>query len=359
VAATPTPAEIRLAQKLRQLRDEVGLTQAALAAAFAAEQPVGAGTVSLWENTKRPAAPPDSRLEAYARFFATARSWEGRPHLVPLQELKPDELRRMDELEKELRHLVEAVRGPESQDSSASPRYWFFDDQGPVTIICPEAPDSAKGPLADPVDPNFTNLHRYADLDALIELHGHIRAENSPDYGVFYKLASEVDSDDLSSHVVLLGGIAWNDVTRTLLRYLTTLPVRQLEDEQVTTGEVFSARVGKEPKRFYPQWSPDNPDVLSEDVALLARVANPFNVSRTLTICNGVHSRGVLGAVRSLTDARLRESNEAYLADRFPDGEFAVLLRVPVVRGAALTPDIRNKENRLWEWSPDSPVAGE
>ena len=48
------------------------------------------------------------------------------------------------------------------------------------------------------------------DLDALIELHGHIRAENSPDFGVFHKLASEVRADDLSGHVVLLGGIGWN-----------------------------------------------------------------------------------------------------------------------------------------------------
>jgi hypothetical protein len=226
-----------------------------------------------------------------------------------------------------------------------------------MTIICPDAPPAAEGPLASPADPNYTNLHRFADLDALIELHGHIRAENSPDYGVFFKRASEVKADDLSSHVVLLGGIAWNDVTRTLLRYLTRLPVSQVEDERVPTGEVFSARVGRDTQRFYPQWSPDDASKLTEDIALLARVPNPFNESRTLTICNGVHSRGVLGAVRALTDARLREPNEAYLAERFPRGEFALLLRVPVVQGEALSPDIRNKDNRLWEWPSGSAVA--
>ena len=89
-----------------------------------------------------------------------------------------------------------------------------------------------------------------------------------------------------------------------------------------------------------------------EDVALLARVANPFNTNRTLTICNGVHSHGVLGAVRALTDRSLRESNEAYIADRFPTGEFALLLRVPVVQGFTMSPDIRNRHNRLWTWPP-------
>ena len=40
------------------------------------------------------------------------------------------------------------------------------------------------------------------------------------------------------------------------------------------------------------------PGVLLEDVAMLARLPNPFNALRTLTYCNGIHSRGVLGAVR-------------------------------------------------------------
>ena len=42
-------------------------------------------------------------------------------------------------------------------------------------------------------------------------------------------------------------------------------------------------------------------------------------------------SRGVFGAVRCLTDARVREANEKYLASGFRR-EFAMLLRVPVVR---------------------------
>ena len=55
-----------------------------------------------------------------------------------------------------------------------------------------------------------------------------------------------------------------------------------------------------------------------EDVGLLVRLPNPLNSTRTITMCNGIHSRGVLGAVRTLTDARLRESNEQYIAQNFP-----------------------------------------
>ena len=80
----------------------------------------------------------------------------------------------------------------------------------------------------DAQDPNYTHLQAYADLDALIELFGHIRAENDPLFPVSFKLASKVTADDLSGHLVLLGGVAWNDLTRHLLRSLTRLPVRQI-----------------------------------------------------------------------------------------------------------------------------------
>lgn len=357
MTAPPTPAEVRLAQRLRQLREEARLTQAALAAAFAEEQPVGPAAISSWENARRPSPPPEWRLEPYARFFATARSWQDHPRLIPADEMTAEEMRRKRELEAELLHLWHGARGPQTHLVTASARYWFFDDAGPLTVICPDAPPEAAGPLAAPTDPNYTQLHAYGDLDALIELHGHIRAENAPTYGVFFKLASQVRADDLSGHVVLLGGIAWNDITKRLSNYLTQLPVRQIVDEKVKTGEVFSVGTGTGERRFYPVWAPGDETELTEDVAFLARIPNPFNVSRTLTICNGIHSRGVLGAVRALTDARVRESNADYLAQRFPGGEFALLLRVPVVQGEAISPVIQNDHTRLYEW-PSEQDAG-
>ena len=77
-------------------------------------------------------------------------------------------------------------------------------------MICAQLPKAETGSLANPADPNYTELPSYAHLDALVELHGHIRAENSS-MGVFFKLSSNVVPDDLSGHVVLLGGIAWNE----------------------------------------------------------------------------------------------------------------------------------------------------
>src|SRR4029450_9032480 len=95
----------------------------------------------------------------------------------------------------------------------------------------------------------------------------------------------------------------------------------------------------------------DGATELIEDVALLARVPNPFKADRTLTICNGVYSRGVLGAVLTVTDETVRPADGEYIARRFPTGNFAMLLRVPVVSGKVLAPDLQNPETRLFEWS--------
>ena len=96
---------------------------------------------------------------------------------------------------------------------------------------------------------------------------------------------------------------------------------------------------------------------LTAHVGYLVRLRNPFKTNRTLTICNGSSSRGVFGAVRCLTDVNVREENELYLAERFPDGEFAILLRVPVVTNETLSPDLQNPNSRLYEWAPNEGVG--
>jgi hypothetical protein len=204
------------------------------------------------------------------------------------------------------------------------------------------------GSLARPDDPNYTELLSYADLDALIELYGHIRAEN-PTMKVSYELSSKVASEDMSGHVVIIGGIAWNDKTRRLSE-MASLPIRQIEDPQVSTGEIFTIERNGLPEKFLPRWEEDA--VLVEDVGLIARTPNPLNSNRSLTICNGIHSRGVLGAVRALADAQLGESNEKYISEELADpNDFAILMRVAVMSGQAMTPDFYANDCVLYQWS--------
>jgi hypothetical protein len=347
VALEPSQAA-RLARTLRELRESrwpgVRLKQTDLATALSEESRVASATISSWESATNPKAPPASRLRAYARFFATQRSLDGSPHLIPEAELTSDERKEFHALEERLLSLLHG------KDESRRSTFTF--DDGPVTVICPAAPQNTQSQLGDVRDSNFSKLQQYADLDALIEIYGHLRMSN-PALDIFHRLASEVAADDLSTHVILLGGIGWNRITRRFQEAIAQVPITQVEDPKLSNGEIF---VVDESKRFYPTWEKegdDDTDELIEDVGFLARLPNPFNLNRTLTICNGIHSRGVLGAVRCLTDARVRNANEEYLASRFPDGRFAVLLRVPVVSNEALSPDLQNRDARLYEWPSD------
>ena len=85
-----------------------------------------------------------------------------------------------------------------------------------------------RGSLAKEDDPNFTKLQQYGDLDALIQLYGHLCAEN-PTLDVLYKLASEVVPDDYGGHVILLGGIGWNKATRHMESVLGQVPIKQID----------------------------------------------------------------------------------------------------------------------------------
>lgn len=360
--AAPSATGASLATRLRELRrsgfPNIRLTQRKLAQALSEDERVVDSTLSSWENVKAPTLPPPGRLIAYARFFATERSLEGVPHLVPLEELTPNEDKAREELERELFKLRDDAAG----ESSPGRGFWRFDDGAPITVICSDLRRSDEIellPLSEEDNPNYAELYSYGDLDALFDLYGHLRATN-PNTDVRVRREA---TRDLPNHLVVLGGIAWNDVTRRLNDSFP-LPVRQVEDEKIHSGEIFVARGGRDgDKQFLPRWQEDNPGtadepgVLMEDVGMLARLPNPYNELRTLTYCNGIHSRGVLGAVRCLIDPDVRDDNERYLEETFRGSDhFVILMRVPVLGGQTVSPSLKGQDTVLFQW-PGGPAG--
>ena len=347
------PAAYRLAQRLRQLRQQwPRLTQDQLAAALSTEQKITAPTVSSWESLKSPKLPPAHRLRAYARFFATPRSVQDAVGLLPLDELTEGEREIYERLEKELLRLRREASGGESfEEEPTFKRSWHFSDPGQVTFVCAQLPNDQQGPFGNPENPNYTELQTYADIDALMELHGHIRAEN-PTANVHFRSPPNVDPDELTGHLILLGGVVWKQITGRLAQ-MVKLPIMQVEAPELDSGEIFVVEDSGQTREFWPQWidMDGGKKLLAEDVGLLARVPNPLNASRTLTICNGTHSRGVYGAVRTLTDAELRDSNERYIATAFGDSNsFAILMSVQVIKNRAITPDFNSPDTVLYQW---------
>lgn len=347
-APTAPAAPAALARRLRELREQhqagSRVTQSMVAEALDASTPL----VSSWESTSSTSVPSPARLQAYATIFASRRSFEdGRLRVLPDGELTEEERAGRDELYRELAELREATLSRESA-AALQPRlnFWHFPDGAPVRIVCGKLGGTLHE-YADPLSLNYTELLRFGDLDALVELFGHVRVQN-PDSDVRFQLADTLRPDDLTAHLVLIGGIYLNPASRWI-RERVDLPVRQVSDDEIPDGEIFM--VGEE--RFVPMIAEDPALGLVDDVGLLVRTPNPNNSATTLTICNGVFSRGVLGAVRCLTDDKLRKQNEDYLSERFADAaEFGLLMRVPVLQGNVATPDLTKPAIRLYEWAP-------
>ncbi|RSM90401.1 transcriptional regulator [Kibdelosporangium aridum] len=358
---SPDDPRRALAHRLRSLREghwpSVRITQHQLAEAFGGRTPLSVSLISSWENSAKPTVPPVGRLEAYATFFATMRSVETTPYrLLAYSQLTNEERASRDALRAELLLLREqAAAGPvvaPTGHESPAAGFWHFGDDNIVTIVCAQLPESLlRGfSYADPASPDYVALYTYADLDALIELYGHIRAVN-PTNQVHFKTAQELTPDDYTSHLVLLGGVDWNFVTRDLLDRVE-LPVKQVarSDEQDIGG--FEVQSDDGTTLFAPQLDRGK---LVGDVGHFYRGRNPFNAKRTVTICNGMYGRGTLGVVRALTDARFRDRNDAFLVRQFNNAPaFSILTRVEVVMGQALTPDWTLPDTRLHEWLEDS-----
>ena len=364
-----------LARRLRALREEHWpgrkVNQAQLAAALGGDgnRAVSVPLVSSWESRTNPQVPPVSRIHDIARFFASPRSFDGQAgRLLSPDELTVQERAAEEKLLQELTRLrLEALDAPgtarrrtaipdvtQETARSFSAGLYRFKAGDHIIIVCGQVPEAMlrKMPYTDPSDPDFIESYRYSDLDALIELFGHLRASN-PASRVEFRAADQLSSDDYTGHLVSLGGVDWNVATSSVLERLQ-LPVLQVNDWDKEGGAYFEVteddgrKVAHRPRL---ERSGDK-KILREDVALFARAVNPFNRKRTVTICNGMYGRGCYGAVRALTDERFRDRNMEYIQAHFASSEvFCILTRVTVENTVTLTPDWTLPETRLFEWS--------
>ena len=361
-----------MARRLRELREEHWpgrrITQPQLAQALGDGKPLSVPLISSWESLTNPRVPPLPRLEGYAAVFATSRSFDGaEPRRLNPEEMTDEETLAMIELRQELMALrgnamragtadqeAVAARLSSEVEKSLSTGFWRFADGNDITIVCAQWPAHmlAEIPYTDKGDPDYIELLTYSELDALFELHGHLRAAN-PANQVNLRIAGKLESDDYSSHLISLGGVDWNTITSTAMKKLP-LPVRQIADWDTTGEQYFQVEENGEIAKHRPELDEDadHPKgILREDVALFARAVSPFNRERTVTICSGMYGRGTYGVVRALTDARFRDRNSNYLRSRFRNSDtYCILTRVPIVDGATLTPDWTTGDYTLFEW---------
>lgn len=367
-----------LAQRLRALREDcwpgkkVNQEQLAKALSGDGRRSVSVPLISSWESRSNPTVPPTSRIEDIATFFASPRSFDGKTaRLLSPDEMTVPERAVRDKLLQELAQLrsealdAAGVSSPRTANitntaheitQSLSTGLYRFTDGRPIAIVCAQLPEEMRQqmPYTNHLDPDFTDLFRYSDPDALLELFGHLRATN-PTSRVRFLPADQLKADDYAGHLVSLGGVDWNEATGSVLDLLQ-FPVKQARrlNEDEPEDAYFEVTDEEGHTIIHRPWleESDGQMVLREDVALFARAVSPFNRKRFVTICNGMYGRGTYAAVRALTDEGFRDRNMEYIQARFAESEaFCILIRVTVANGVTLTPDWTMPETRLFEWS--------
>lgn len=347
----------RLAERLRDLREREfrPLTQRVLGKALGGSDPLSIATVSLWENPSSERLPPPQRLKAYARLFCSSRSFaSATPHLLGDDELTDVERERELELYEELLDLRARAQSTEAATASSEQfaieyqgSLWRFPDANAISIVCSDAPRADRPAYADQSHLNYSRYARHADLDALIEVYGQVKADN-PGNWVRILSPRSLAHDFALNHIVIIGGAAVDDAAPWFAQGVPLPTVHESGDTHTFTCEVEG-----ELREFTS--IRDDDGNLTLDVGFIARAPHNIVPGRTVTVLGGITSRGVHGAALAFSDPHIRDANLRYLTEAFPGTDtFCILMRVPVRNDAALPPNLSNDDVRLYEWSAET-----
>jgi transcriptional regulator with XRE-family HTH domain len=347
----------RLAERLRGLREREfrSLTQRQLASALGGAEPLSIATISQWEKPSSDRLPPPQRLAAYARLFCTSRSFaSGTPRLLRDDELTAQERERETELYEELLDLRERAQSTDvAAGSSGLPSMehrsslWHFPDDSAISIVCSDVPRADRPAYADQGHLNYSRYAKHADLDALIEVYGQVRAENM---GSWIRILSPkfLAHDFALNHLVIIGGAAVNDAAPWFAQGVPLPAVQETGDTHI-----FSCEVDGQVREFRSTYDDDGN--LTHDIGFIARAPHKIVPGRTVIVLGGITSRGVHGAALAFIDPHVRNANMQYLTDAFGEAEtFLLLMRVPVRNEAALPPNLQDNDVRLYEWSAET-----
>jgi transcriptional regulator with XRE-family HTH domain len=341
----------RLAERLRDLREQERLTQKQLAGVLGGSDSLSIATVSLWEKPGSDRLPPAQRLAIYARLFCTSRSFDGdRPRLLSPGELTEQERERETELYDELIELRERAQSTDGLVPSMGGRsaVWHFPDTIAVSIVCSDADEAP--PYSNSSNLNYNRYARYADLDALVEVFGQVKADN-PERMIRILPTGRLAQDFALNHLIIIGGAASD--AATLFAQDIPLPTAEQIPGSDPAMTLFRCNVDAKTREF--GLTRDEEGTLVQDVGLIARGPHPIIPGGTVTLLSGITSRGVHGAALCFIDTHVRDTNERYLDNAFGNVEsFCLLMNIPVQNNTALPPNLWRENTRLYEWSTET-----
>lgn len=203
-----------------------------------------------------------------------------------------------------------------------------------VSIVCAEIPASLRPEYGQPSHRDFLRYATFADVDALIQLMVWFAAAKHR--AVHAYTSQQLPEDAIGSHLLVVGGPAWNTLARSLYREID-LPVEHRDGGPGNPDPIIERATGE---TWLPEILPEGGVV--SDVGLVAQVRSPYHPERSVTIFGGILTHGVEAGVKVFTSPAVRTQNWDLVRSlqESPGEGFCVVFRSRVFANNNVPPDL-------------------
>jgi len=264
--------------------------------------------------------------------------------ILRLEYLERESDQMIGRIAKHIKKLIrDQIKQEQRQDAWANLRkIWSGNSQSrQVTIICPELPPSYQPKYAKPGSPEFVNLARFGDLDALVEVLT-LLPQLAPNMEIKYVTAQELQQRDHQGNVIVIGGPDFNSFAKVLLDGQSFPFTYRNQKGKIALYE----RTTK--KEFQLQKSRK---CVTHDYGLFARFPNPLNRQNVVIMIGGLQTFGVLGSVHAFGMSSIGKKNVKRVMKNCSETlQFAVLVPVNVSGGQSSKSDIDMSTFHLHPW---------
>lgn len=240
-----------------------------------------------------------------------------------------------EKLKSVLPHLLANLERQQVAPESNFGLFTQIEPDEAVSIVCAEIPMDLRPEYGQPGHRDFLRYATFADVDALFQLMVWFAAAKHR--AVHAYTSQQLPEDAMNSHLLVVGGPAWNILARSLYRELC-LPIEHRDGGPGSPDPVVETASGE---TWLPEILPTG-DVVS-DVGFVVQVQSPYHPDRLVTIFGGILTHGVEASVKLFTSPAVRSRNWDMIKPlKDPPGEgFCVVFRSRVFANNNIAPDLR------------------
>jgi hypothetical protein len=219
---------------------------------------------------------------------------------------------------------------------------WFPRETSTIWVVCPQIAEP--GEFADRSSADYTYLDNLGDTDALVEVMVFL-SQYYPNATIERFSSDDLPEGHTSSNLVVIGGPGSteirNEICRDMMSGMRSHVAYSSDCEQMKVTSVVGETIelSAEYRDNGEGGGRQTSLGLRTDWGYFSRFNNPLNENATVVLINGIHTAGVLGAVRVFSERREALRNfDTVLASGIATTSFECYFEVPVLNAHVRVP---------------------